>query len=125
MKTWVRVLLIGLLAIVVLAVVAVAAFRIGFQAGVNQQVATSEFDGRTPLGMWGGQDAGSSGFRDGPRGRFPMLGGFHPMRHWGFGFFYPGMFLGLIFLGLVVFLLIKASPATAAKQPTRTRRRNG
>lgn len=125
MRTWVRVLLISVLAIAVLAVVGVAAYRLGFQAGASQQFA-SEFEDRMPMRMWGSDEQGGwFGSREGMRGGFPMMGGFHPMRHWGFGFFHPGMFLGLIVLGLLAFLLVKAfsTPAPAAEKPTKARRK--
>lgn len=122
MKTWVRVLLISLLAIAVLAVVGVAAYRLGFQAGASQQFAT-EFEDRMPMRMWGSDQGGWFGSREGMRG-FHMMGGFHSMRHWGFGFFHPGMFLGLAVLGLLAFLFVKAfsAQASAPEKPTRTRR---
>lgn len=127
MKPWVRILLISLLTVAVLAIVGVAFYRFGFQAGLSQQFA-AEFGDRLPLR--GGDEGGWFNFRrdfdrDGFRNSFPMLRGFHHLRPWGLGFFHPGSLLGLLVLALLVYVFVRAfsTPAPSSAKPTRPRRK--
>ncbi len=118
-QPWLRILLIALLAIVVLGAVGVAAYRLGFQSGLSQQIGANSA-GLPP--RFGGPEGGQwFGFRGG----FPMTRVFTHMRpgFGGFGFwFHPGFLIGLLILALLVFLIVKAvSPRLPEPRPRRQR----
>lgn len=115
-NSWLRVLAIVVLAALVLGAVAFVAYRIGFNQG-----ATLTSERPMPPRSFGDQEEWFQ-----PRMRFMdgrhMGGyGYHHMMRFGWHFFHPGFWLGLIGIGLLVFLLVKAfsNPATPAQSPRR------
>ncbi len=140
MKPWLKALLIVVAAVIVLGLVAAGAYGIGYRRGMagnffsslpqmnRQPLAPSPSNGQaSPRGWFGG---GRSGGNRMPymmmSPRFNRGGGFLSFWH------HPvGWLIGLLFVGLLIFLLVKAynkpsAPAggsrAPARRPTRSRK---
>ena len=131
-KSWVRILVFGLIAVIALGAVGVVAYRAGYQVGAqsaqaypmgfgsrfwgsrqgNNPVFPSPFDGDAPRNQpnWQGAPRMFGGRQPSFGGRMPYHMGFSNYnRGWfPFSWFGPGLLLGLILLGGLTFLLIRA-----------------
>ncbi len=98
-NSWLRVLGIIVLSLLVLGAVAFVAYRVGVNQGagfLNQ--------GPQPPSVFSPRGDFFSSRMHIYDGRW----GFHPMMRFGWRFFHPGFWLGLVALVLIVFLLVKA-----------------
>lgn len=98
-RLWLRVLGIVLLSLLVLGAAALVAYRVGFDQGAD--LLTSQEGFRPPRFVSPFDNFHQPMY-------FPGGRGFHPMMRFGWHFFHPGFWLGLVALVLIVFQLVGA-----------------